>query len=217
MLPVQSCRLLCVPLLSLLAVFDTLHDNPISLLRVDSLIIHHQCCFPPRFTRLASRQSSRPGPALVTFDSRVFAVSNNTNDESVHDITEIDSIDTTITLTTPLEEGIERTWRYVKKPLLRIGSKGATKTHGNSLRQLLQDHTVVKVKINHDKPFQSSLHNAYTILRDYAIECGAPPNIELIQIRSIEKMILFGLPGTLERIRNNEFPPPPPPPSSSSS
>lgn len=43
---------------------------------------------------------------------------------------------------------LELAWRYAKKPLLRIGSKGATLTHGNSLRQLLEAHTVVKVKIN---------------------------------------------------------------------
>ena len=45
----------------------------------------------------------------------------------------------------------ERVWRYVKKPLLRIGVKGATLTHGNSLRQLLEAHTVVKVKVNTKK------------------------------------------------------------------
>jgi hypothetical protein len=48
-------------------------------------------------------------------------------------------------------EGAEKAWRYAKKPLLSIGSKGATLTHGNSLRNLLQDHTVVKVKVNTKK------------------------------------------------------------------
>jgi hypothetical protein len=42
----------------------------------------------------------------------------------------------------------EKVWRHAKKPLLRIGAKGATHSHGNSLRQLLEDHTVVKVKVN---------------------------------------------------------------------
>lgn len=46
---------------------------------------------------------------------------------------------------------IEKAWRHAKKPLLRIGGKGATKSHGNSLRQLLDDHTVVKVKVNTQK------------------------------------------------------------------
>lgn len=45
----------------------------------------------------------------------------------------------------------EKTWRHAKKPLLSIGSKGATHSHGNSLRQLLNDHTVVKVKVNTKK------------------------------------------------------------------
>ena len=45
-------------------------------------------------------------------------------------------------------DNLELAWRHAKKPLLRIGSKGATLTHGNSLRHLLNDHTIVKVKIN---------------------------------------------------------------------
>jgi hypothetical protein len=45
----------------------------------------------------------------------------------------------------------ERAWRYVKKPLLRIGAKGCSKSHGNSLRQLLADHVLVKVKVNTNK------------------------------------------------------------------
>lgn len=45
----------------------------------------------------------------------------------------------------------EKAWRYAKKPLLSIGAKGATGSHGNSLRQLLDSHTVVKVKVNTNK------------------------------------------------------------------
>lgn len=45
-------------------------------------------------------------------------------------------------------DSTELAWRYAKKPLLRIGSKGATLTHGNFLRQLLESHTAVKVKVN---------------------------------------------------------------------
>jgi hypothetical protein len=45
-------------------------------------------------------------------------------------------------------DAMERTWRHCKKPLLRVGSKGMQFTHGNSLRQLLEAHQVVKVKVN---------------------------------------------------------------------
>jgi len=48
----------------------------------------------------------------------------------------------------PSGTDLEKTWRYVKKPLLSIGAKGATASHGNSLKELLQDHTAVKVKVN---------------------------------------------------------------------
>jgi hypothetical protein len=48
-------------------------------------------------------------------------------------------------------KGAELSWRYAKKPLLRIGVKGATMTHGNSLQQLSEAHTVVKDKVNTQK------------------------------------------------------------------
>lgn len=47
---------------------------------------------------------------------------------------------------------LEKTWRYVKKTLLSIGGKGATASHGNSLKELLECHVAVKVKVNM-KPF----------------------------------------------------------------
>lgn len=45
----------------------------------------------------------------------------------------------------------EMVWQYADKPLLWVGSKGATHTHGNNLRQLLEDYIVVKVKANTKK------------------------------------------------------------------
>ena len=102
-------------------------------------------------------------------------------------------------------DGMERAWRHAKKPLLSIGAKGATLTHGNSLRQLLEQHTVVKVKVNTRK-FDGSLHEAFQQLRALAEENGAPAGIEMLQARDADKIILFGLPGTLQRIKDNEFP-----------
>lgn len=102
-------------------------------------------------------------------------------------------------------DSMERAWRYAKKPLLSIGSKGATLTHGNSLRQLLEQHTVVKVKVN-TRRFDGSLQSAFEHLRSLAEQNGAPAGIEMIQARKGDKIILFGLPGTLERISKDEFP-----------
>mmetsp|Transcript_18115 Transcript_18115/g.34375 ORF Transcript_18115/g.34375 Transcript_18115/m.34375 type:complete len:207 (-) Transcript_18115:119-739(-) len=102
-------------------------------------------------------------------------------------------------------DSLERAWRYAKKPLLSIGSKGATLSHGNSLRQLLEQHTVVKVKVN-TRRFDGSLQAAFEHLRSLAEENGAPSGIELIQARDADKIILFGLPGTMERIKDGHFP-----------
>lgn len=111
----------------------------------------------------------------------------------------------------PVLDGSEKAWRYAKKPLLSIGAKGASSSHGNSLKQLLEAHTAVKVKVN-TRPFSGSLDSAFDALRKLAEENGAPAGIELIQFRNTENTILFGLPGTMDRIKDGTFPPPPPPP-----
>jgi RNA-binding protein YhbY len=107
-------------------------------------------------------------------------------------------------------DGLEKAWRYAKKPMLSIGAKGAQFSHGNSLRQLLEAHTVVKVKVSTQK--FGTLEVAFEQIRDLAQESGAPKGIELVQKRDKENTILFGVPGTLARIEQGDFPPPPPPP-----
>ena len=119
-----------------------------------------------------------------------------------------------------LNRNMEKAWRYVKKPLLSIGAKGASKSHGNSLRQLLEAHTAVKVKINprsfsngndrSETKQQPPLDTAFAQLVQLAEESGAVKGIELLQARDgKEKTILFGMPGTRERIKGGDFPPPP--------
>jgi RNA-binding protein YhbY len=101
---------------------------------------------------------------------------------------------------------MERAWRYAKKPLLSIGSKGATFSHGNSLRQLLEAHTAVKVKVNTQK-FNDSLEQAFDALKACAVESGAPATIELLQARDKQHILFIAMPGTRERIERGEFPP----------
>jgi RNA-binding protein YhbY len=107
-------------------------------------------------------------------------------------------------------DGLEKAWRYAKKTLLSIGAKGAQFSHGNSLRQLLESHTIVKVKVNTQK--FGTLEAAFEQIRDLALEAGAPEGIEMVQHRVSENTILFGRPGTLASIEKGDFPPPPPPP-----
>lgn len=106
----------------------------------------------------------------------------------------------------------QKAWQHAKKPLLRIGGKGATKSHGNSLRQLLDQHTVVKVKVNPSAFEDNSLLNAFEELKQLAVDSGANDGMELIHIRTSDKVILFGKEGSLELIDAGSFPPPPPPP-----
>jgi RNA-binding protein YhbY len=103
---------------------------------------------------------------------------------------------------------MEKAWRHAKKPLLRIGARGAALSHGNSLRQLLLAHTAVKVKVNTQR-FDGDLRAAFRHLKGLAEESGAPHGIECLQAREGDGVILFGMPGTAERIRSGDFPPPP--------
>jgi RNA-binding protein YhbY len=148
------------------------------------------------------------------------AIDDGVGEEEVPQAPLLDSTPSRTTTTqTQISDPMERAWRHSKKPLLRVGAKGATLSHGNSLRQLLQAHTAVKVKVN-TQPFRGDLREAFERIRALAEESGAPPGIECIQLRERDGVIMFGMPGTSERITSGDFPPPPPPawrpPSSSS-
>ena len=109
-----------------------------------------------------------------------------------------------------LRGGIDKAWKYVKKPLLRIGGKGVSDSHGNSLKELLNAHTVVKVKINSTKI--GSLEDAFEALKAAVEKKGDMKDVELLHIRNSENTLLLGKGGTMENIRIGAFPPPPPPP-----
>jgi RNA-binding protein YhbY len=142
---------------------------------------------------------------------------NDDDDDDVIDLTVLDEDDIDFLFEDDDEdneqsqkelEPSEKLWRYIKKPLLRIGAKGATHSHGNSLRQLLEDHTAVKVKMN-TKKYNGSLQEAAQALKDLAIENAAPVDIEIIQLRESEKTVLYGSPGTRQQCEDGMFPPPP--------
>lgn len=147
-----------------------------------------------------NRATCRPVSQLTNAEGSVLIQDDDDDDEDIEFLFEEPEVELDAT---------ELVWRYAKKPLLRIGSKGATHSHGNSLRQLLDDHTVVKVKVN-TKKFNNSVQQAYETLRSLAVENGAPADIELIQLREGSKEILFAIPGTMKRMEEGTFPPPVP-------
>ena len=100
---------------------------------------------------------------------------------------------------------IESAWRFAKKPLLRIGGKGISKTHCNSLIELLNAHTVVKVKFNTQK--FGSLEDAFEAMKKLAEETGEMKEIELIQFRNSDNVVMFGKPGAMDLIIEGGFPP----------
>ena len=104
-----------------------------------------------------------------------------------------------------LRIGIDKAWRYVPKPLLRIGGKGVADSHGNSLKELLNAHTIVKVKINSDKI--GSLEDVFESLKDLVGKKGGMIGVELLHVRKSENTLLIGVEGTMDKIRGGLFPP----------
>lgn len=102
---------------------------------------------------------------------------------------------------------IESAWRFAKKPFLRIGGKGISETHCNSLIELLNAHTVVKVKFNTQQ--FGSLENAFEAMKELTEKTGKMKNIELIQFRNSENVVMFGIPGAMGLILEGSFPPAP--------
>jgi len=105
---------------------------------------------------------------------------------------------------------VDEAWRFAPKPLLRIGGKGVSQNHGNSLGELLTAHTVVKVKINSQK--LGTPQDVFDILKDF-VEKGKAniSGIELIHVRKSDNTIMCGLEGTMDRIKAGSFPPEEPP------
>ena len=104
---------------------------------------------------------------------------------------------------------MEKAWRYIKKPLIRIGGKGLQDSHGNSLRQELEHHSIVKIKIN--SPKLGTLNEAFEHIRKSAEKAGAAHGMELLRVRPSENTLLVGLKGMKDKILDGDFPPPPPP------
>ena len=120
---------------------------------------------PSFFGRISSSHHHQPQQLHCRLSSSSLSLTTTTTSSTLASSTAIglsntldDNMDNEEAATTTTAESpppplssLEKTWRYVKKPLLRIGNKGPSKSHGNSLRELLVHHTVVKVKINTHK------------------------------------------------------------------
>jgi hypothetical protein len=63
----------------------------------------------------------------------------------------------------------------------------------------------------HLPPKSGTLENAAEALKGLAVENGAPEGIEVIQTREFGNTVLFGIPGTLLRMKAGTFPPLTPP------
>jgi RNA-binding protein YhbY len=104
---------------------------------------------------------------------------------------------------------IDKAWKHIPKPLLRIGGKGVADSHGNSLKELMNAHTAVKVKINTTK--LGSFEDVFEMLK-VVLEKKDVQGVELIHVRESDNTIMVAKSGTMDKIQDGSFPPPPPPP-----
>lgn len=147
------------------------------------------------------------------FSSSSSASSDNTTppSESFHSDDDEEDDDAAVEepFLTQASSKVDAAWRYVKKPFLRIGDKGVAQSHANSLCELLNAHTLVKVKINSSKN-DDDWKEAFENLKRLAEESGkVKGGVELIQYRASEKIVLCGKQGAMEMIEKGEFPPRP--------
>lgn len=105
--------------------------NRVFRIATQSLLL---CLFTARFPRINSFQCTQSFLSCVSRSSLLKASEMEQYSEA-----DVDDVK------------MEKVWRYIKKPLLRIGSKGLTESHGNSLKELLAQHDAVKVKVNTGK------------------------------------------------------------------
>jgi hypothetical protein len=116
---------------------------------VDAFVAPSMRAFLPK--PATNHEVCRQASTITRSDKQDFLTNEETNDDGrvdADDELDIDFLFEDPEIPYENLDAMEKVWRYATKPLLRIGSKGATHSHGNSLRQLLDDHTVVKVKCN---------------------------------------------------------------------
>ena len=109
-----------------------------------------------------------------------------------------------VAVTPASDKNMETAWRYIKKPLLRIGKSGLSESHGNSLRDLLSQHGAVKVKINTGK--LGSLEEAFEQLKILTENAGADKGVELLRSRPSDSTVMIGASGIRDLIQKGEFP-----------
>jgi hypothetical protein len=180
--------------------------------------IHHQYSFFDRISLSHTTSSVRTLNMILRLDNDESQEKEEEENDSDNDWSD----DALTSVSSQLDlSNMERAWRYSKRPLLSLGAqKGATIKHGNSLRELLNHHTAVKVKVqlilhqrrnnnedNSSNIVERAMTDVFVQLRDYAVQSGASPDIELLQMREAERTILIGLPGTRHQIETGTYPP----------
>ena len=102
-------------------------------------------------------------------------------------------------------EDVIRAWKSARRPMLRISDKNdLTLEDGKMLKQLLDNYSLVKVKIDR-KLDMTTMEEAFESLKNAAQVSGASSEMEMIHTSVAESFIFFGNPGTLSEIQSGSF------------
>jgi len=102
-------------------------------------------------------------------------------------------------------EDVVRAWKCARRPMLRINYENdVTQKDGKMLKQLLDNYSLVKVKIN-GKLDMSMMEETFESLKNEAQISGASSEIEVIHTCVAEGTIFLANPGTLSKIQSGSF------------
>jgi len=111
----------------------------------------------------------------------------------------------------PSSAQLEKAWRHIRKPLIRIGNKGFAPSHINSLQNLLVQHNgAIKIKINRSSATSVPLDQYFEDLNKMYCEKegdGGDGGLELVRTRESQNLIMVGGAGLMDRIMDGSYPP----------
>ncbi|KAG5175380.1 hypothetical protein JKP88DRAFT_228902 [Tribonema minus] len=95
------------------------------------------------------------------------------------------------------EATIEELWRKPKKELLKIGQGGVTASHVRSLTDLVQHHTIVRVKVNtKGASYEDCLALGQALVSGEGEERG----LRLVGVRPSTRLLLVGEAAFIDRL-----------------
>ena len=100
---------------------------------------------------------------------------------------------------------LERAWKEVRAPLLRIGKSGPARSHANSLRELCGAHALVSVKLNGRADIEEVASQLKALASDDEEEATLPALIAARKLRRGGSEAMFTQRGRVETVSSMAY------------